>query len=215
MAYKITATEFATFPISIPQADATPLQEASFRDNLPQVAGYHGGLWGYQIEDPTKLHWFLNWTDINAHQAYMSSPAYANLVGGIGAFSGPPSLHHASIPLVTAPMGKAPVLEWIVIQLAADTDKDEWAKGFDSLVELLDETASEDRGFYGIAGGWGIENQRSFTVLIGWESKEAHTTWKENCSKELLAKGMKMFKEGVKSIELVHVKVGGRVDPKN
>lgn len=104
----------------------------------------------------------------------------------------------------------APVIEWCTIHIGHDTVREEWEKGVDALREVLENTAA-DKGYRGLGAGWSLESDREFIVMIGWETKEAHTSWKAGLDADLAEKGMVLFRKGAKSVKIVHIKIEGEV----
>jgi heme-degrading monooxygenase HmoA len=106
---------------------------------------------------------------------------------------------------VTVP--KAPVIEWCTVTVSTETDTKEWEKGLEALKKALEGA----EGYYGISAGWTVEVARTYQILIGWESKEAHLKWKQKLSPEEASKAMAMFRSGVDQVTMSHVKLEGEV----
>jgi heme-degrading monooxygenase HmoA len=104
-------------------------------------------------------------------------------------------------------VAKAPVIEWCTVTVSTEMDTKEWEKGLEDVKRALEGA----EGYYGISTGWTVEMARTYQLLLGWESKEAHLNWKQKLSPEEAAKAMAMFRSGVDKVTLSHVKLEGEV----
>lgn len=102
----------------------------------------------------------------------------------------------------------APVTEWCTVYLKADADREAWAKKLDVLEEVVARTAA---GYKGMAKGWIVENERAMTILVGWESREAHQEWKSTCDEAGKALTEVFRTKEVEKVTMFHVKVEGEV----
>lgn len=196
-------------------------QEASFSEAYASAPGFGGSRWGFQIEDPTVLYWLTSehaehlaacapliragWDSADvAKKLYRTAP-YSALVGKVNKFASPSLLRAA------AEIPDAPVIEWLTLHIEHNTPRDEWAKGVDKLRELLEDTAA-GKGYKGLGAGWSQMSEHEFVVLVGWESKEAHTEWKSGLDSKQAEAGLVLFRKGVKSVKMVHVAIEGSVE---
>ncbi|KAI5820815.1 hypothetical protein BZA77DRAFT_299923 [Pyronema omphalodes] len=149
---------------------------------------------GFKVEDPSVMHWLIEWDSIEAHESFQSMTIFESFMSSLTYFS-EPSYIHASVQVPSTSC-----VEWVAVHLKPETEKNEWVKGLDALKEALGERQ--------ISAGWVSENERAFVVLIGWESKEEHLEWKAGLTEQEVTRAMAMFRSGgVSKVELCHVQV--------
>jgi heme-degrading monooxygenase HmoA len=208
--------ELITLRTTAPRDEVLAQQDAVISSVLTKTKGLKSLHWGFEIEEPSMLHWLIGnahplplfklvltvrpeWDSMASHEALQSSPGYGPFVAQVQKFAEPSLVHsHITVP-------KAPVVEWCTVTLAADTNPKTWEAGFEALKSGLEGA----EGYYGISAGWTVELQRTYQVLIGWESKEAHVSWKEKLTPKEAAEAMAMFRNGVEKVTMWHVQIGG------
>ncbi|KII84623.1 hypothetical protein PLICRDRAFT_46004 [Plicaturopsis crispa FD-325 SS-3] len=165
----MTVTEILTFPTSeayrTDQSIVKPFAEAIV--GSPGLISIHHGL---QIEDPAVGYLFVIWESLEAHQALRNSPAQGPLLATLKPlFAGPPiSVIHAKFGADPTAALNAPVTELVVSTLKEGSS-------FEAISDILTKMAyTELPTILGGAYGPAVEIERTFMMVAGWESVEAH-----------------------------------------
>ncbi|OCL07822.1 hypothetical protein AOQ84DRAFT_354782 [Glonium stellatum] len=213
---KDPTTEVVVLPLlpglDLGSGDAKALWESILK-TISEQPGYQKMFWGRQVEHPDIAQLCINWDSIEAHKAFMASPAYGPFGETISKLlSAPPSLYHvpfpASSPFV-AP-ARAPAAELASLYFPASYPQADFMPRWAEFGRVCGQHAT---GFLGCAGGWSIEEVESagveggkakvFLAVIAWESVEAHMAFRAT---EAFKGAITQLRGGTTSIEMHHVR---------
>ena len=213
-------TELAILPLVADSDPTSPSSSTSsiFHNAHNTVAAQPGFLrlsWGMHLEDPSRTTWFIDWTSVSAHEAFMASPAYkpfldsirpilagaANIThydfGGSGGGGDPPSKSLA-----------APVTEFATFYLQLGTATTDFAS---RVRDAMGEFRAHATGYVGASWGFsheeveheslGGEKGRACVLVLGWDSVDAHTAFRGT---EVFKRAMGPVREMFKGSQMYH-----------
>ncbi|KAL8723485.1 MAG: hypothetical protein Q9225_000218 [Loekoesia sp. 1 TL-2023] len=215
-------TEIATIPLQ-PGADVDDLDSHTGKvlsdtlGTLLQQEGYQRAYKGRRVENPNILQIYVDWASRDAHKKFEGQPYHGPFVKHLlSAVDGEMGIFHAEFtphPPATALGGISAVTEVVGHYFSAnisDSERSSFASDVNKFVKVLEEKA---KGFTGFSGGWIMEEQEHEEVegkaklwqsCIGWESVEAHMTFRE--TKDFKDNVYLMRPENKKASTMHHVK---------
>ncbi|KAI0808942.1 hypothetical protein BC629DRAFT_1076343 [Irpex lacteus] len=141
-------------------------------DILNKTDGHIASYIGTEVQDPSKWYGIILWETVGHHKALVDNKeVYPGLVKSIGESAAKLEFVQHTILSTSTPEDalNAPITEIVFWTLKEGTDKEEF-KGIISafIGKILASDAVKNRG------GWGtiVEDERKFTVILGWNSKE-------------------------------------------
>ncbi|KAI9053686.1 hypothetical protein LZ554_002639 [Drepanopeziza brunnea f. sp. 'monogermtubi'] len=173
---------------------------------VSQQDGYQRMHWGRTLEDPNQLMLFIDWDSRDAHLKFVATPGYTPFKNRLGTIMEGVHLHHVAFsPFPPSILGRAPVIEFATFFGTSDV--------FLSHVEKFMGAAGKPEGYHGSVYGPSVEDDvgkhadggdkgKAVVLLIGWDSVEAHTKFRET---EGFQKNIGLLEDGAKGAEVVHV----------
>ncbi|OCK79313.1 hypothetical protein K432DRAFT_355207 [Lepidopterella palustris CBS 459.81] len=214
------ATEIATLPLiagaKLDSGDIGKLWDDAL-NTIAKTPGYQKMFWGRQVEHPDVLQLCIDWDSIEAHQAFMASPAYGPFGQGLGKIlGGPPNLYHINLPPSSPFSGPAaaPVTELVSLYFPPDFATEEFDLNWIKFQGLIQNSAE---GYHGSTGAWSVEEAtykgmgkdgaegpaKLFFASIGWDSVDAHMKYRET---DAFKDAIPLLRQGCSAIEMYHVK---------
>ncbi|KAL8763499.1 MAG: hypothetical protein Q9184_000711 [Pyrenodesmia sp. 2 TL-2023] len=155
-------------------------------NTLMQQDGFQRLHNGLQVENQ-------NWNSIDSHKKFRSQPHYALFAKHMmSILDGPMDVYHANLtvhpPSSSLNPDAASVVEVVGQYFStglSDSDKLSFESNLDQFAKVLEDEA---RGYRGFLGGWVVEEldhpevegkAKLWQSVIGWESVEAHMTFRE------------------------------------
>ncbi|KUJ23948.1 uncharacterized protein LY89DRAFT_633686 [Mollisia scopiformis] len=189
---------------------ATAWQETL--STIRQQTGFQRLHWGLTLESPELLILMIDWTSLENHKSFTSSPTYGPFLKNLSPLlddeNKPVHLHHFT-PTPSPPtiLGSAPVVEFATFY---DPDP----SFADSLGEFLT-IAEKGEGVVGWARGGVVEGVRrhdgkgkgeegkAYVFLVGWESVEMHMKFRETGA---FRENVGLIRGNHGGVEMFHVK---------
>ncbi|KAH7138228.1 hypothetical protein B0J11DRAFT_513861 [Dendryphion nanum] len=211
------ATEIAHLPL-IPGTDLTQGSAGQiWQKAVKTIAAQPGNLsvhWGIQIEKPDVVQFVIDWSDIQDHKTFISSPTYGPFLDNLGLLlSGPPLIFHAHLPpnnTFPSGPGSAPVTECLTLYFSPSYPSPTYSAAFAKFQAAI----ASYPDLRGIAGGWVVEElekegekKKAFAAFLGWDSVEKHQAFRES---DLFRDVIAGFREGWESADMAHVGFVGR-----
>ncbi|KAJ3948103.1 uncharacterized protein N0V96_002346 [Colletotrichum fioriniae] len=225
MAYSTPITEFITFTFKNHSTSPPSQPPAAWSDvtsTLKSVPGVNALYTGTQLEDPSKTVLVIEWASPDAFSAFASSEAYmpwfASLKAVVSAAASSSPVFY-KVPLLSANQDspsvvlRAPCTE-VFVAYGVEPDfagkTAEFAKG-------LAEGRASVAGYHGHAygeistplavdaasGGGDGEKGPAVTLLLGWDSKQAHLDAKAKAGP--ISDNIHLLRSGRKDISMYHV----------
>ncbi|KAG7006239.1 hypothetical protein G7Y79_00015g038290 [Physcia stellaris] len=151
-----------------------------------------------------------DWSSIDAHKAFISSPQYTPFSTKFGKILGsPPQLHHAHLdphpPAPATSSTRAPVTECLTLYFPTTFDTTSFDSHWPIFKKALEEKAE---GFRAASAGWMVEELeldgekcKAWAGFLGWDSVEAHMKYRET---EAFKGTIGGLREGTKAIKAYH-----------
>ncbi|KAJ3500153.1 hypothetical protein NMY22_g19356 [Coprinellus aureogranulatus] len=193
--------EIATFPASEAFIADPTLLNGPITNILAKADGFISAYVGLQVEDRKTAYLVVVWQSLEAHQKLIADPIYPELGAQLKpALAGAINIQHVEFAGDATVAFNAPVTEVAIAKLKEGKAKED----FVAFIPTIVETSKAVPGIHG-PGAYGevIEEQRSFYLVLGWESVEAHKAVVSSGGpgKEVVAKFLDLV-----DMTVVHVK---------
>lgn len=133
----------------------------------------------------------------------IDAPAYKPFIEKILEWSSGPTFFHAALkPHPPTAVFTAPVSE--VAKFPVVVSKEDWI----AMYETFGAELRLAPGYHAHSGGWTVENEKEFAMVIGWDSVEAHTSW---VTSEAGVAAVAKIMDSVASPQMWHIRRGGAV----
>ncbi|KAH8815010.1 hypothetical protein F5884DRAFT_160085 [Xylogone sp. PMI_703] len=192
--------------INIEEGEAAKAWEEG-RKIISTTKGSIDSSWGLQYENPKILVWFISWESVDDHIRFTESEAYRPFKEIMEKFMEDAYFYHIlPVSLPHSILNTAPCTEIAVFCEISSNYSDKIKEFGDALAN------SKFPGFYGYSYGLthekvskafddDAEKKEGALLLIGWESRERHSEFRET---ELFKEKVPLLREG-KAVEMFHV----------
>ncbi|KAK1452175.1 hypothetical protein CMEL01_06749 [Colletotrichum melonis] len=222
MASSAPVTEFITFTFKNHNTSPPSQPPAAWSDvtsTLKSVPGVNALYTGTQLEDPSKTVLVIEWASPDAFSAFASSEAYMPWFASLKAVVAASSPVFYKVPLLSANQDppsvvlRAPCTEVFVAYGVEPDFAGQTAEFAKALVEGRASVAGYHGHAYGeistplavnaASGGGDGEKGPAVTLLLGWDSKQAHLDAKAQAGP--ISDNIHLLRSGRKDISMYHV----------